>query len=184
MQIHNTANKFGIVSKTLHWLVAILIIGAWIVGDYMVDLPDKDPVKFKLFDLHKSVGMVVLMLVIIRLSWRLYDGVPKSLGNSRIIQIAANMVHFLLYVFMFIQPLSGWAMSSAAGYNTTLFGWFVFPGIVSKDPNMVETYVAIHNTSAMILLVLFVLHVVGAITHHFIFKDNTLRRMTWGNKNY
>jgi len=178
MQIHNTADKFGIVSKTLHWIVAILIIAAWIVGNYAVDLPDKDPAKFKLFDLHKSVGMAVLMLVIIRLSWRLYDGVPKFLGKSRLLEVAANTVHYLLYAFMFIQPLSGWAMSSAAGYNPTFFGLFTFPSLVAKNPGMVETYVVIHNTSANILLLLFVMHISGALVHHFIFKDNTLKRMT------
>ncbi len=182
MQIHNTTNEFGIVSKTLHWLVAILIIGAWIVGDYMVDLPDKNTIKFKLFDLHKSVGMAVFMLVIIRLSWRLYDGAPKFLDKNRILEVAANTVHYLLYAFMFIQPLSGWAMSSAAGYNPTFFGLFAFPGLVAKNPSMVETYVYIHNTAAMMLLVLFILHVAGALVHHFIFKDNTLRRMTVGSK--
>jgi cytochrome b561 len=182
MQIHNTPEKFGIVSKTLHWLVAILIIAAWIVGDYMMGLPDANPAKFELYDLHKSVGMAVLMLVIIRLSWRLYDGVPKFLGRNRLLELTANTVHYLLYAFMFIQPLSGWAMSSAAGYNPTFFGLFTFPGLVAKNPSNVETYVFIHNTSAYILLGLFILHVTGALVHHFVFKDNTLRRMTIGTK--
>ncbi len=182
MQIHNTVDKFGIVSKTLHWLMAILIIAAWIVGYYMMALPDAYPAKFKLFDLHKSVGMVVLMLVIIRLSWRLYDGSPEFTGPSRIFKIAANIVHYSLYTFMFIQPLSGWAMSSAAGYNPSFFGLFTFPSLVAKNSSSVETFVYIHNTSANILLVLFAMHVTGALVHHFIFKDNTLRRMTIGSK--
>ena len=182
MQIHITPSKFGIVAKTLHCLVAVLIIAAWGVGSYMMSLPDDASAKFKLFDLHKSVGMVILMLVVIRLAWRLYAGVPKFLGKSRILELVAHTVHYLLYAFMFIQPLSGWAMSSAAGYNPTLFGLFTFPGLVEKDPNMVATYVNIHNTSAYILLGLFILHVTGALVHHFIFKDNTLRRMTTGIK--
>lgn len=182
MQLHNTTNKFGVVAKTLHWLVALLIIGAWIAGDYMVELPDKDPVKLKLFDLHKSVGMVILMLVIIRLSWRLYESTPKFLAKNSMLKVVAKTVHYLLYAFMFIQPLSGWAMSSAAGYNPTFFGLFMFPGLVAKNFSMVETYAYIHNTAAIILLILFLLHVVGALVHHFIFKDNTLRRMTTGFK--
>lgn len=182
MQIHNTPEKFGIVSKTLHWLVAVLIIAAWIVGYYALRLPNDEPAKFELFDLHKSVGMVVLMLVIIRLSWSLYDGTPKFLGRSRVLKYLANAVHYLLYAFMFVQPLSGWAMSSAAGYTPTFFGLFTFPDLVAKNPGTVETYVDIHNTSAYILLFLFILHVVGALAHHFIFKDNTLRRMTVGMK--
>ena len=64
----------------------------------------------------------------LNLSWRLYDGAPKFLGNKRLLELTANTVHYLLYAFMFIQPLSGWAMSSAAGYKPTLFGLFTFPG--------------------------------------------------------
>lgn len=179
MQIHNSASSYGIVAKSLHWVLSLLIILAWIVGYYAMDLPDKDPQKFKLFDLHKSAGMVILMLVIIRFSWRLYDGAPgfEAIKN-KVVVTAARTVHYLLYAFMFIQPLSGWAMSSAAGYNPTFFGLFTFPGLVPKDPNTVQTFVAIHNGAAMMLLVLFFLHVGGALFHHFILKDNTLRRMT------
>lgn len=177
--IHSTTDKYGIVAKSLHWIMAILILCTWIVGYYAVDLPNKDPQKFKLFDLHKSVGMVILMLAVIRISWRLYDGAPRFNNTMHIIfSTAARTVHYLLYAFMFIQPLSGWAMSSAAGYNPTFFGLFTFPALVPKDPNTVETFVAIHNTSAMILLTLFVLHVGAAFFHHFVLKDNTLRRMT------
>jgi cytochrome b561 len=179
MQIHNTTDSYGIVAKTLHWVVALLIITAWIVGYYAVDLPNKDPQKGLLFMLHKSVGMVILMLVVIRLSWRLYDGTPRfSETMNRLIATAARTVHYLLYAFMFIQPLSGWAMSSAAGHNPTFFGLFPFPGLVPQDPTMAVNYMIIHNVSAMILLTLFILHVGGALTHHFILKDNTLRRMT------
>lgn len=178
MQIHNTDTRYGIVAKSLHWIIAILIITAWIVGFYMADLPAKDPSKFKLFDLHKSVGMLILMLVIARLSWRLYDGSPKFYNMNPLLVVAAYTVHYLLYAFMFIQPLSGWAMSSAAGFNPSFFGLFTFPGLVAKNPPNAEFWVAVHNSSAMILLTLFILHVGAALAHHFIFKDNTLRRMT------
>lgn len=178
MELHNTRSRYGVIAKTLHWLIAISIIAVWLVGYYAIDLPNKDPIKFKLFDLHKSVGMAILLLVTVRLTWRLYDGTPKSIAINKVLKTAANTVHFLLYVFMFLQPLSGWAMSSAAGYNPTFFGLFTFPGLVAKNPNSVDLYVAIHNASAAILLVLFVLHVGGALFHHFILKDLTLRRMT------
>lgn len=178
MQLHNTAEKYGLIAKSLHWLIAVLIITAWAIGYYMTGLTDADPQKFQLFDLHKSVGMVILMLVAIRFSWRLHDGAPQSATKNMFLTIAANTVHYLLYTFMFIQPISGWLMSSAAGYSPTFFGWYAFPPLVAKDPAMVEAYVTIHNTSAQILLWLFILHVGGALLHHFIFKDRTLRRMT------
>jgi cytochrome b561 len=178
MQILHSENNYGIVAKTLHWLIALLIIVAWIVGFYAIDLPNTDSSKGMLYELHKSVGMAVLMLVIIRLSWRLYDGSPGFAGMNPLLATAAKTVHYLLYVFMFVQPLSGWAMSSAAGYNPTFFGLFTFPGLVSKNPKLVPELVGLHNTSAMLLLTLFILHVGGALFHHFVLKDRTLLRMT------
>ena len=77
MQLHNTDERYGVVAKSLHWIVGLLIIVAWIVGYYACDLPRTDPSKGTLFFYHKSVGMLILMLVIARLSWRLYDGSPK-----------------------------------------------------------------------------------------------------------
>jgi cytochrome b561 len=179
MQVKNTATTYGFVAKSLHWIVALMIIGAWIVGYYAADLPNQDPQKSTLYSLHKSVGMAILMLVIIRYSWRLYGGSPGIAVKNTAIATAAKTVHYLLYAFMFIQPLSGWAMSSAAGYNPEFFGLFTFPGLVAKDPSMVSTYAFIHNTAAMMLLTLFILHVGGAIFHHFVLKDNTLKRMTF-----
>ncbi len=180
MQLFNTAEKYGFIAKGLHWIMGFLIIAAWIVGYYAIDLPNTDPQKFKLFDLHKSVGMVILMLVIIRYSWLLYGGTPGMATMNKTLAAAAKTVHYMLYAFMFIQPISGWAMSSAAGYNPTLFGLFTFPGLIPKDPSAVQFFVLIHNAAAMMLLTLVVLHVGGALFHHFILKDNTLKRMTWG----
>ncbi len=179
MQIHNTASKYGLVAKSLHWIVGLLIIAAWVVGSYAVDLP-KGAEKGQLFYLHKSVGMVILLLVVIRLSWRLYDGAPKFAGMHKLLVTAARTVHYLLYAFMFIQPLSGWAMSSAAGYPPTLFGLFTFPNLMAKSASNAETFEFIHNVSANLLLTLFIMHVGAALLHHFVLKDNTLRRMTVG----
>lgn len=178
MQLHNTPEKYGLIAKSLHWIVGLLIIGAWIVGDYAMGLPKDDSNMHTLIDLHKSVGMVILILVIIRFAWRLYDGSPKFAGINPYIATAAKTVHYLLYLMMFLQPLSGWAMSSAAGYNPTLFGLYTFPGIVPKDQMMAGFYMFLHNTGADIILILFALHVAGALFHHFFLKDNTLRRMT------
>ena len=181
MQIRNTLEKYGIAAKTLHWLVGLLIIVAWIVGAYAGDLLNSDPMKGKLFNLHKSTGMVILMLVMIRVCWRLYDVQPRSPSLLTQVQaFAAHLVHYLLYAFMLIQPLSGWAMSSAAGYNPSLFGLFQFPALVEKSKTGALLFRAIHDGSANILLILFILHVVGALYHHYYLKDNTLKRITTG----
>ncbi|HSX19881.1 MAG TPA: cytochrome b [Gammaproteobacteria bacterium] len=178
MNLHNTDYSYGLIARSLHWIIALLIIAAWCVGYYATDLPPQDASKGMLFSLHKSVGMLILMLVIARLSWRAYDGSPKFANMNPLLVVAARTVHYLLYVFMFVQPISGWAMSSAAGYTPTFFGLFTFPALVAKNPLVVEKYVFIHNASAMVLLTLFIIHVGAALFHHFVLKDNTLRRMT------
>lgn len=179
MQALNDANKYGYIAKSFHWAIAILIISAWAIGYYAVDLQNNDPQKGLLYSLHKSIGMVVLMLAIIRVSWRTYNRPPPFSSTMNIvIKTAAHTVHYLLYAFMFIQPLTGWAMSSAAGHIPTFFGLFYFPALVPVNFEKASEYMVWHNTAAMVLLTLFVLHVGGALFHHFILKDNTLRRMT------
>ena len=100
MQLRNTSKQYGLIAKSLHWIMALLIITAWMIGYYAVDLPNTKLQKMKLFDFHKSVGMVILMLVVIRLSWRLYNNAPESAVKSKLLRIAANIVHYLLYLFI------------------------------------------------------------------------------------
>lgn len=178
MQIRNSAGKYGIVAKTLHWLVALLIIAVWSVGMYMGGVPETNTaLRSTLYGLHKSTGMAILMLVIIRYSWRLYNTTPAPATENKLLTIAAHTVHYALYVFMFVQPLSGWALSSAAGFPPSFFGWFTFPALVAKNPDMISFYAEVHEIAAYILLALFLLHTGAALFHHFVLKDNTLKRI-------
>lgn len=179
MSLHNTGASYGSMAKTFHWLIAILIIVAWIVGYYAMEfVPRNDPNLGTLFSLHKSIGMLVLILVCARLAWRLYDGSPKMYMTNRLMIVSAYTVHYLLYVVMFLQTISGWAMSSAANHTPTFFGLFTFPPLVKPNPAIIPELVGLHNSAALVLLTLFVLHVGGALFHHYVLKDNTLRRMT------
>lgn len=177
MQIHNTPNSYGIIAKSLHWIVGLLLIAVWAIGFYAEEVTNVAHTRHTLLALHKSAGMLILMLAAVRLSWRLYDGAPGLAGINPLLAVAAKTVHYLLYLFMFIQPLSGWAMSSAAGYPPTFFNWFKFPSLVAKNPDSVLTFVAIHNTAAWLLLILVAMHVSAALVHYFVFKDNILKRM-------
>src|SRR4029079_7335440 len=118
--------------------------------------------KGVLIGFHKSVGMLILILLIIRWSWRLYDGSPRISSNNVIIITSALTVHYFLYIALFVQTLSGWAMSSAAGYNPTFFGLFTFPSLITKNPHFGAKFYAIHNTCAWLIVTLLVLHVGGA----------------------
>lgn len=177
MQTHNSDNNYGVIAKSLHWVVGLLMIAVWLLGFYAEEFTDALKTKYLLFGIHKSLGMLILLLVIVRLSWRLYDGNPKFAGMNPLLVVAAKTVHFFLYVLMFIQPLSGWAMSSSAGYPPSFFNWFKFPDLVAKNPELVGNYVAIHNTAAWLLLILVVMHVSAALLHYLFFKDNILKRM-------
>lgn len=177
MQFKNSDTKYGVIAKGLHWILALLIIGVWLSGVYMVELTNDAPNRSSFYMLHKSIGMCILMLVVIRLAWRLYNMRPRDPQIAKPLIWLAHSVHYALYAMMFIQPLSGWAMSSAYGYNPTLFGWFKFPSLVPKDPAMAKIYAQAHEISAWILCVLFIMHVGGALYHLLIVKDDTVKRM-------
>ncbi len=174
----STKGAYGRVAKYLHWSLGIFVIVTWIIGIYAAEfLPSTSKNIGQWFLVHKSLGMLVLLLVVIKFFWRLYDTPPPTSGKNRLINITAHTVHYLLYLNVFIQALSGWAMSSAAGRLPTFFGLFTFPGLIAKNPNLASTLVQIHDISAFVLLALIILHILGALFHHFILRDDTLKKM-------
>jgi cytochrome b561 len=115
MQIKNNAEKYGIVSIVIHWVVAVLIIGQISVGLYMADLPVSLQ-KIKLFGWHKEFGLLILFIAVIRISWRLSHISPLLPRHMPVWQhYAAKFTHFFLYVALFALPISGWLHSSASG---------------------------------------------------------------------
>lgn len=159
--------------------MALLIIFVWGIGYYAMEmLPINDTSKGPLIGLHKSLGILILVLLIARVTWRIYDSVPPISSANQFIIAASKTVHYLLYLNIFVQVMSGWAMSSAAGYYPSFFGLFTLPGLIPKDKSIVPELVGLHNSSAIVLLLLIVLHISGVVFHHFILRDNTLRKMT------
>src|SRR5688500_4587742 len=113
----NTARRFGAVHQFLHWIIAVLVIGMICVGLYMTGL-DPSPRMFNIYALHKSVGITVLALVVLRLIWRLSNIRPSPLPNHLPWEkFLAAMAHALLYAALLVMPLSGWVMSSAEGFS-------------------------------------------------------------------
>ncbi len=122
MTAKNTATRWGGVSQTLHWLIALLILALGIVGLTMGEFP-KTPKYFWIYTMHKSIGITVLALVVARLGWRLYAGAPEPVpGTPTWQERIASATHTLLYVLMFAIPLSGWLYDSASGLRP--FRWF------------------------------------------------------------
>jgi len=175
MQLKNMDDQFGLVAITFHWVMAIIIICLICLGLYMSDLPISME-KLKLYGWHKEFGLLVLMLVVLRLSWRWLNILPE-LNLPRWEIIAARTVSWAFYFLMFAMPLTGWLMTSYAGLPVSFFGLFVMPDLVLPDHDMIKTFKTLHKYLAYSLIAIITLHILAALKHHFIDKDNILRRM-------
>lgn len=175
MRIKNSNERYGLIAVLLHWVVAILIIGLLILGLYMVRLPIGLE-KLKFYGWHKEFGLLVLGLAIVRLTWRIMNQVP-NLALPWYERIAARTVHWAFYVFMFAMPITGWAITSAAGLPASFFGLFTLPNIVLPNEELRHTFEELHEWLGYALIATIVLHVAGALKHHFMDKDDILRRM-------
>lgn len=180
MQIKNTSTSYGVVSKSFHWVLAVLIIGLLAVGLYMTDMQNS-PSKFELYGLHKSTGLVALILVMMRFIWKVRNetpGLPDAIPPLQ--KIASRAAHAFLYIAMFVMPLSGWGMSSAGGHKVTFYGLFEVPPLVPQSKMLGGILHETHELLANVLIVVLVVHVLAAFLHHFWYKDGVLKRMTWG----
>jgi cytochrome b561 len=177
MQLLDSDKRFGLVSIANHWFAALLIIGMLSLGLYMADLP-KGPWKGQLFAIHKSFGVLVLMLGAARIGWRLGNSLPGPVDTTRPwLRKTARQLHLLLMAMMLALPLSGWAMSSAGDHPVSFFGLFTLPPLLAADKDLAKILVNVHAALAWTLIALLVLHAGAALQHHFIARDATLRRM-------
>lgn len=175
MQIKNTKNQFGLIAILFHWIMAILVIGMLCLGLYMTGLP-AGAKRSNLYGWHKAFGVLILMLVTLRILWRVSNITPQ-LAIPLLEKMAARTVHWALYGFMVAMPVTGWLLSSAAGYPPSFFGLFVLPGLIEPNPDLVPLLGSLHKWIAYGLIATIVLHTLAALKHHFIDKDNILRRM-------
>lgn len=175
MLLKNSTSRYGKIAIILHWIMALLLICLVILGLYMVELPIGLE-KLKMYGWHKEYGILALMLVIVRFTWRLTNKTPY-LNIPLLEKIAARTVHWLFYVFMFALPITGWLVTSAAGLPVSFFGLFVLPNLVPSDSQSLALYEEIHEWLGYGLIATFFLHTAAALKHHFINKDDILKRM-------
>jgi cytochrome b561 len=161
---------------SLHWLIAGFILAALFMGWTMTSM-EFSPGKLKLVNYHKWVGVTVLALVLLRISWRLTHRPPPLEAMPRWQQFAAHAGHGLLYLLMVAVPLSGWAYSNASGYPIVYLGKLPLPDLVTKDKVLAAQLVEVHGALAIAMAATVALHVLAALQHHFLHKDRTLRRM-------
>lgn len=170
------------IAIALHWLMALLIFGTFPLGMYMSDLP-LSPEKLKLYSYHKWIGITVLAFAMLRLGWRIFHRSPPLPSSMpRWQQTASHTIHYLLYSFLFVVPLSGWLMSSAKGFQTVWFGVLPLPDLVAKDKALGDLLAEVHEGLNWTLLALVSVHVAAALKHHFIDRDGLLLRMSFLKK--
>lgn len=180
MALHNTTNRWGWLSQFLHWLIVVLIILQVTLATLADDLPPGVK-KLGLLARHKSVGITILMLAVVRLAWRWTNPTPALPPTLRSWERSlARITHALLYVLLFAMPLSGWTMSSARGFPVSWFGFFQLPDLVPKDKPLYNALLLTHTSLAWVLYAVVALHVLAALKHHFVLRDDTLRRMLPG----
>lgn len=173
---------YGKTAMTFHWLMFLLMSGSFTVGFYMADLP-LSPLKLKLYSWHKWAGVTLFMLVLLRLIWRQLHPPPVLPASMPLWQQrAAELTHFALYVLMIVMPLSGWLMSSAKGFTTVWFGVLPLPNLLQKNPPLGEALAEVHGAIGLIILAVVALHVLAALKHHFVDRDEVLARMLPGLK--
>jgi len=169
---------YGWITKILHWLLAVAVIALFALGVWMVELSYYDSWYRYGPDLHKPVGVIVGGLMLLRLLWRLLNPKPQSIAEHKAWECSlAKLTHLLLYLLIFTVILSGYLISTADGRGIDMFGWFQFPSAGQLFANQADRAGRVHQWIAYLLILLVMVHAVGALKHHFIDKDNTLKRM-------
>ena len=177
MAIRNTTRRWGALAQLLHWLVVALVIAQFTLALLADDLP-AGMKKLTLLSRHKSIGITILLLVCLRLGWRWANPTPTLPSTLKPYERAlARTTHLLLYVLLFAIPLTGWTMSSARGFPVSWFGFFQLPDLVPKNKALYEALMSTHETLAWTLTGIVALHIGAALKHHFVLKDEVLRRM-------
>lgn len=179
----NTQHRYGLISIVLHWLSAIAVFGLFALGYWMVDLTYYSEWYRTAPHIHKSIGLILLGLTIFRLVWKLLTVKPKMLEHHQDWEKhIAKMTHNLLYLLLITIMCSGYLISTADGRGIEVFDWFTVPSAGELFNNQAELAGLFHEFAAYGLMGIVALHALGALKHHFIDKDTTLKRMLWTSK--
>jgi cytochrome b561 len=172
-----TVDRYSGISQALHWLIALLAFGQLAMGKFFeVEAEESGE---GLFGWHTSLGLLVLTLMLVRLAWRVTHAVPRLPPTTPAWQQAvARATHMAFYALLIVLPLSGWALTSVEGDPVTFLGWLPVPALPVGGGEEMEDFIEeTHEVLGNVLLVLAGLHVMAGLKHHFIDRDNTLRRM-------
>lgn len=177
----DTKEKLSTLTVTLHWVVGLIVIALASIGVYM-----SENEAFELYPIHKSIGVLIFAVIIVRVYWRFVNGWLKPVSDYKTIEHnLATIIHWTLIIAIVVMPISGFIMSGAGGYGVSVFGLEIIaaqfdpiakeaiPHNAALAGFMAET----HEIAGWTMIVAIILHLTGALKHHFIDKDNTLKRM-------
>lgn len=180
MRIRNSTSHYGLVSKLLHWSIALLILGLVGLGAYMVELSYFDKWYNQSLSLHKSFGLLVFALAGVYLAWKVFSPSPVGLTTApRWQQLSARLVHVALVLLMVAIPLTGYLISTSAGKPVEFFGLFEVPAPARNNRGIRDLAITLHYYLAYGIVLLVVAHAGAAVKHQVFDKDGTLARMLW-----
>lgn len=169
--------KFSFTARLLHWSIALLLLIQIPLAWYMIELPLSAD-KLAKYALHKSFGMLLFTLAVIRLVRAILGKRPQLPPDTKPYEITiAKTTQGLLYAIIILMPITGWLMSSAANVPVTLFGMLTLPNPVEPNKALMEILQIVHETLSLVLLTLVSLHVLAGLKHHFIGRNNVLYSM-------
>ena len=175
--LKNSTTEYGLVSLLLHWVSALLVLGLFGVGLYMVDLTYYDPLYHELPEWHKTVGSALALLTLGRLLWHRISKPPSLLISQPVMRKAARVGHACLLILLLVLPLTGYLIVTAEGKPMLLFGLALLPALMELTPEQTDNVGQLHLWSAWALIGLAVGHSGAALKHHFVDRDRTMIRM-------
>ncbi len=178
MQVTNSCQSYGVLSKWLHWMISICMIGMIWLGWYMVDLGYYDRWYHDALSIHKAVGIAVLGLGTLKIAWTLYTGLPDPVSTIKPWErTAARATHIIFFLLMVLIPVAGYVISTSEGRPVSVFGWFDVPVVYIANAWQRDLAIAAHYYLAYGTALLVAVHASAALKHQFLDRDGTLRRM-------
>ncbi|RJG50539.1 cytochrome b [Motilimonas pumila] len=176
--LRNTSQGYGLVAITIHWLVAVVVVGLFAVGLWMIDLSYYSSWYQTAPMWHKSVGLTLFLVMMFRLVWRLMSVQPASPSQHHALEkLGAKLGHGAIYVLLFVIMVSGYLISTADGRPILMFSMIEIPALVTDIPQQEDIAGLVHEYAAWALIIIASGHGLAALKHHFVDKDNTLKRM-------
>ena len=171
VSLRNTSNRYGLIAQLLHWAVVVGIVLQY-VWAWRIDNTESIREQFSLVTTHKSIGMTILLLVILRLLWRAFNKPPPYPSTMKSWEIkAANFTHALLYALILLMPLTGWMYTSAAGYGGEFWGLMDVPDLVPTSEQLESFMHRAHESIGWVIPIVVAVHVFAALRHHFSLKN-------------